>query len=707
MRRRFERGLPQPRTVDETIPEALESVVMRCLERDAGARFQTTGELAAALAALDDAGELIPVPARISKRVLAAALVVVLAMIGGTYFAGRRANTPVAAHAPVSVLIADFDNRANDPSFDGAIENALGLGIEGASFVNAFDRGDAQKLAGQYKPGSHIDEQIARLISVREGIDLIVSGSIEAQGSGYLLTARLIDTAHVIDNPDNAAPRALTAKAASKADVLRAVASLAAQVRTRLGDPAPAPARRATDETFTAASLDAIRSYAQGQDFANNDKDEQAVEYYRRAIEQDPNFGRAYAGLALSTAHLGRREESAGYWKKALSLLDRMTEREKYRTLGVYYRTVAHNNEKAIETLTALVTAYPADATGYNNLGVAYFATRNFPMAFEAGRRAVELSPKRERYQTNYALYAMYSGGFSEAAAQADQIVKAHPDATYAYLPLAVAALAGGKPDVAHDAYQRMASSGSVGASWANMGLADMAIYRGRYDDAEALLTPGLAEDRRTKNTTLMATKYLALGEIYLAQGKTALAFDAIRRALALGKDDAVTVPAARLLLRTGNETEPKRIAGELLNSLQPESRAFGHLITGEIALRNKRTIDAVESFRAALKLTDLWLARFSLGVAYVEAGGHDAEGLAELDACLKRKGEATSIFFDDVPSFRYLTTLPYWLGRAQVGVGLTRNGADNFKQFLTLRPDRARDPIAADAAKRLASLTP
>jgi tetratricopeptide (TPR) repeat protein len=301
----------------------------------------------------------------------------------------------------------------------------------------------------------------------------------------------------------------------------------------------------------------------------------------------------------------------------------------------------------------------------------------------------------------------MYSGGFAEAAAQAAQIVKAHPDATYAYLPLAVAALAGGKPDAARDAYLRMAKTGTVGASLANMGLADVAIYQGRYDEADALLKPGLAEDRRTKNTLLMATKYLALAEIALAQGKAAPATDAIRRALALGRDDTITVPAARLFLRAGNETEPKRIAGELLNSLQPESRAYGNLITGDIALKNKRTIDAVESYRASLKLTDLWLARFSLGIAYVEAGGHDAEALAELDACLKRNGEATSVFLDDVPSFRYLATLPYWLGRAQAGVGLTRNAADNFKQFLARRSDAARDPLAADASRRLASLAP
>ena len=186
-----------------------------------------------------------------------------------------------------------------------------------------------------------------------------------------------------------------------------------------------------------------------------------------------------------------------------------------------------------------------------------------------------------------------------------------------------------------------------------------------------------------------MATKYLALAEVALAQGQAGPALDALRRALALGSDDTVTVPAARLFLRAGNEAEPKRIAAALLNSLQPESRAYGHFVTGEIALKNRRTTDAVESFRSALKLTDLWLARFMLGVAYVEAGGHDAEALSELDACLKPSGEATAIFLDDAPSYRYLAALPYWLGP---GAGGCRPDAQRRRQLQAVpRPQAGR----------------
>ena len=60
MKRRFARGCPRCRTVVPAVPETLAAIVARCLERDAAARYQNAGELGAALAALDDTGELIP-----------------------------------------------------------------------------------------------------------------------------------------------------------------------------------------------------------------------------------------------------------------------------------------------------------------------------------------------------------------------------------------------------------------------------------------------------------------------------------------------------------------------------------------------------------------------------------------------------------------------------------------------------------------------
>jgi tetratricopeptide (TPR) repeat protein len=113
----------------------------------------------------------------------------------------------------------------------------------------------------------------------------------------------------------------------------------------------------------------------------------------------------------------------------------------------------------------------------------------------------------------------------------------------------------------------------------------------------------------------------------------------------------------------------------------------------------------AIDALIAAQKTADLWLTRFSLGVAYI-AGERYPEALAELETCQKRRGEATALFLDDVPTLRYLAPLPYWLGRAREGVGARAAAIESYKAYLAARPSATRDPLAADAQRRLAALT-
>ena len=61
-----------------------------------------------------------------------------------------------------------------------------------------------------------------------------------------------------------------------------------------------------------------------------------ALQSFSKAVELDPEFGRAYSGLAASARNLGRDEEAQNDFKKALEHVDRMTERERFRTRGAY-----------------------------------------------------------------------------------------------------------------------------------------------------------------------------------------------------------------------------------------------------------------------------------------------------------------------------------------------------------------------------------
>ena len=65
-------GASAPRSVDPTISEPLDKIVRKCIEPDVAQRFQSTSQLVAALARLDDRGRLLPVARRVTRRLVAA-----------------------------------------------------------------------------------------------------------------------------------------------------------------------------------------------------------------------------------------------------------------------------------------------------------------------------------------------------------------------------------------------------------------------------------------------------------------------------------------------------------------------------------------------------------------------------------------------------------------------------------------------------------
>ena len=159
------------------------------------------------------------------------------------------------------------------------------------------------------------------------------------------------------------------------------------------------------------------------------------------------------------------------------------------------------------------------------------------------------------------------------------------------------------------------------------------------------------------------------------------------------------------VLTDTGDVRAARNLATQLNNMLQSQTSSYAHLINGHIALREKRLGDALDAFREAQKKHDSWFAHLMLGRAYLEAARF-AEAVAEFDTCVKRKGEATDVFFENVSTIRYLPPIYYWLGRAQQGLGAVAAARGSYEQFLKLRSEAVPpDPLAADASQRIKKL--
>ncbi len=698
LKRVQEKPVP-PIEIEPGIPGPLNTIVLKCLQADLNLRYQSAAAIRRDLDAwLDPESVGLRLSAPLSTPVhhtwkwIVGGIALVALIIGGFVTRGVL-STPPQKMKPVSMLVADFTNSTGDPVFDGTIEPMFSIAMEGASFITSYNRAEAHRITAQLNNNDpKMDQGKAQLVAARQGVNVVVGGDISKQGNDYKVTVRAVDA---ITGKEISSQSATTSR---KEDVLSAVGKLAAPIRKALGDASPESARLAAAETFSAASIEASHQYAVAQDFQFAARWDDAIQAYTKAIQMDPTLGRAYAGLAVVNANLGQRDAAAKYFQQAMAHIDRMTDREKYRTRASYYLAV-RNIQSAIEELTTLVQQYPADSAGLNNLSVAYSYRRDMVKAQEYARKAVDIYPKNAIPRMNLATFAMYGGDFQTAEQETGTVLQINPQYAKAYVVLGLTKLAEGKPKEAAEAYKKAEGLSTRGASFAANGLADLAVYEGRLKDAAAILEKSSAADEQNNNPGPAATKLTTLAQVRLQLGQKAQAVSALDKAMGLSKQEEILVAAARVYLAAGQEAKARAIANELSSKLGQDFQAYAKVILGEIELQKNNPREAINLFKASLTLADSWLGRFDLARAYLNFNAF-TEADSELSQCLKRKGEATAIFLDEVPTYRYYPPVHYYIGRALDGLQ-SAGAKDAYKTFLSLQAPESENPLALDARRR------
>ena len=702
MKRTHERAVPVS-SHDAAIPRPLTSIVAKCLESDPKLRYQSTAEVLRDIDNWQEKGaastlrfpDVRPWARDIPWPLIGMITAVLVLAVTGFLFRNKLLGPKTGATpAPVSVLVADFQNKTSDPLFDDTLEPMFNVALEGASFINAYNRGTARQAAAKLpNPTGKLDENAARLVAVNEGVAAIVTGSLSSRGSGYTLSVKAIDavTGKTLANAD--------ANTANKDELLLAVPKLAVPIREALGDTTPESVQlEKAAGAFSTSSLGAVHQYgiAMEQLWAGNS--EEALRSFSNAIALDSNFARAYGGTASAYGNLGKTQDAEKYVKLAMEHVDRMTERERYRVRGLYYYATS-NYPKCIEEYGELVKRFPADNVAWINIAACYSGLRRIPEAVDAAKRAVEITPKGAVQRIILSFYSSYNGDFIVGEREARTALKLNLS-SQAYLALAEAQLGLGQMSQAIETYHKLEKTDALGASVAASGLADIASYEGRYADAVGILDKGVATDLATKNADNAAEKLAGISHLQVLRGQRAPAIGAATKALSISQSVPVRVLAAQTLLEAGEVATAQKLADGLASEVQPETRAYAEIIRGDLALQRGQKNEAIKMFTDANQLLDTWIGRFELGRAYLEAGLF-VEADSEFDRCMKRRGEALEIFQDNVPMFAYFPPLYYNQGRVREGLK-SPGFAEAYRTYLGIRGKASEDPLVVDIRRRL-----
>jgi tetratricopeptide (TPR) repeat protein len=246
--------------------------------------------------------------------------------------------------------------------------------------------------------------------------------------------------------------------------------------------------------------------------------------------------------------------------------------------------------------------------------------------------------------------------------------------------------------------YQKLEGLNPHGASMAAIGLADLALYQGHSAEAISLLEKGIAADNAAKDSASAGIKTIALAQAYIAKGDKSKALNAAEQAMKLNPDHSILVAAGEIYIAAGDMSKARKLATQLSEKIEPEPQIYGQLLQGSMALKRNQIKEAIQAFEGAQKISNTWLGHYYLGRAYLQNGSF-TEADSEFEICLKRRGEASAVFLDDVPTFRLLPPVYYYLGRAQEGLK-SPAAAESYRTFLKMQPGGAGE-LVSDARRR------
>jgi tetratricopeptide (TPR) repeat protein len=395
---------PDPRTLNAQIPEELARLVLKCLEKEKGKRFQGADDLRLELAQIEHS---LPATTRAlplrkpqtSKEITvrlppkkiwipAAGLLLALAAFLIWQF------IPESEGSKRTVAVLGFKNQTGDPGLDylrETISNLLITSLEQSKYVRvaSWQRlRDLFRQAGKDETALY-DEEAGLEVCRREGIEAVVVGFYSKAGETFVSDVKVLDVGS----------RELLKSASARGEGINSILKsqideISRAVSRGIGRPAlklDRPQTKIID--LTTSSLEAYSYFLRGRDAASNLMGYEAKKLLEKAIALDPNFAVAYLYLADANhiiVDFRARDEAI---KKAKELSARASEKERLYIEAEYARRIEGDRAKAYRLLLELTDKYPQEKYAHYELGTQSYLSARYADAVQEFEKAVALDP--------------------------------------------------------------------------------------------------------------------------------------------------------------------------------------------------------------------------------------------------------------------------------------------------------------------------
>ena len=396
---------PEPRTLNPQVPEDLERVILKCLEKPKDKRYQTAAEF---LAALAGAEESLPTTAHTAavrkpmtskeitvrlpaKKIWIPAAAVLLAVLG---FAVWQ-FVPEKETDRRTIAVIGFRNQSGDPGLDifrEAIPRLLitSLGESKRLRVTSWERmKDLLRNSGR-EAAAVFDEDAGFAACRIAGIDAIVVGSFAKAGETFATEVQVLGVS-TKDLLKSASARGNGIDSILKSQI----DEISRQIRRGIALPPlkiDLPAKKIID--LTTDSMEAYNLYLQAQEAYDRFFWADSRKYAEQAVGIDPSFALGYYALSKAADNLLDYPARDQALEKAMTHSAKATERERLFIEARHASIIEHDGPKRRRILRQLLDGYPDDKDARFELGQSLFNAASYQEAVAEYGRCVEIDPR-------------------------------------------------------------------------------------------------------------------------------------------------------------------------------------------------------------------------------------------------------------------------------------------------------------------------
>ncbi len=401
-----------PKEINEQIPEDLNRVILKCMEKERENRYQSVGELHSKLMNLEKGiptterviPERKPLTSReitvkfsLKKLFIPASIVIAIIIMGAILFQflPQKEKAPLLPQEKRAIAVISFENQTGNKAFDHlrkVIPNLLITSLERSGYfqVTTWERMyDLLEQLGKENV-EFIDRDLGFELCQKDGIDSIVLGTFGKAGDIFATDVKVLDV-----NTKNLLKSASSTGEGEGSILKIQIDELSREIIKGLGVPeAKIKAEKGQITDVTTTSLRAYNYYLMGMEAGRKKYWEEERQCFEKAVELDPTFAMAYLGLSGAHRALGNTMKSIEAVENAKANSEKLTDKERMYLELSYANIVEQDNEKYFELLQDAARKYPKEKEIHYALGWYYQATlRDYDKAIDEYNKTLELDP--------------------------------------------------------------------------------------------------------------------------------------------------------------------------------------------------------------------------------------------------------------------------------------------------------------------------